>query len=205
MQLAALHDMLAEAQADDLHTLIASGRIYVDLHSAPLAEPQQVQLFPDQETASAYALVFKARDFDIGATAGEMPPQFAEADPADLREANRRHAMITQSITQLGVAVCHGRALLGGLFGFRPPRSIVGPMGSLAAVAAERRYSRQRSAMYPFVTLLEIHKLMYFMQEAGQPLPPRLSERSVRALFTEPAACAQRDRRAHDQWLRRCR
>ncbi len=114
MQLAALHDMLAEAQADDLHTLIASGRIYVDLHSAPLAEPQQVQLFPDQETASAYALVFKARDFDIGATAGEMPPQFAEADPADLREANRRHAMITQSITQIG---CRGLSRTGPAWG----------------------------------------------------------------------------------------
>jgi hypothetical protein len=94
MQLTALLDMLGDAQADDIHTLIAGGRIYVDLHAAALAEPQHVRVFPDEETASAYALVFKARDFDSG-TLGEMPPQLAEANPADLREANRRHAIIT--------------------------------------------------------------------------------------------------------------
>jgi putative transposase len=101
VQLAMLLDTLGEAQADDTYTLIASGRIYVDLHAAALAEPQQVQLFPDQETASAYALVCKARDFD-GGTVAEMPPQLAEANPADLREANRRHAIITPYVA--GVA-----------------------------------------------------------------------------------------------------
>ncbi len=100
--LATLLDILAEAQADDVHTLIASARIYVDLHAAALAEPQHVQLFPDQETASAYALVCKASDFDSGAVA-EMPQQLAEAHPADLREANRRHAIITPYLA--GVAV----------------------------------------------------------------------------------------------------
>jgi hypothetical protein len=94
VQLAALLDTLGEAHADDLYTLIASGRIYVDLHAAALAGPQQVQLFPDQETASAYALVCKAREFG-GGTVAEIPPQLAEANPADLREASRRHAIIT--------------------------------------------------------------------------------------------------------------
>jgi putative transposase len=94
MQLATLLDMLSEAQADDIHTLIASGRIYVDLHAAALAEPQQVQLFPDQETASAYAMVGKARTNDGGIVA-DLPQLLAEANPADLREANRRHAIIT--------------------------------------------------------------------------------------------------------------
>ncbi len=94
VQLAALLDTLGEAHADDVYTLIASGRIYVDLHAAALAEPQQVQLFPDQGTASAHALVCKAREFD-GGTVAEIPPQLAEANPADLREANRRHAIIT--------------------------------------------------------------------------------------------------------------
>jgi hypothetical protein len=42
---------------DDLHALIAIGRVNVDLHAAGVAEPQQVQLFPAQETASTYALV----------------------------------------------------------------------------------------------------------------------------------------------------
>ena len=100
--LATLLHILGETQADDVHALIASARIYVDLHAAALAEPQHVQLFPDQETANAYALVCKARDFDSG-TGAEMPQQLAQANPADLREANRRHAIITPYLA--GVAV----------------------------------------------------------------------------------------------------
>jgi O-acetyl-ADP-ribose deacetylase (regulator of RNase III) len=41
-------------------------------------------------------------------------------------------------------------------------------VGRAALVGLMRRYLA--AAMDPFVTLLEIHKLMYFMQEAGQPL-----------------------------------
>jgi len=101
VQLDALLDTLGEAQADDIYTLIASGRIYVDLHAAALAEPQHVQLFPDQQTASAYAMVGKARTNDGGIVA-DIPQLLAEANPADLREANRRHAIITPYLT--GVA-----------------------------------------------------------------------------------------------------
>jgi putative transposase len=101
VQLGALLDTLGEAQADDIYTLIVSGRIYVDLHAAALAEPQHVRLFSDQETASAYAMVGKARTNDGGIVA-DNPQLLAEANPADLREANRRHAIITPYLT--GVA-----------------------------------------------------------------------------------------------------
>jgi transposase InsO family protein len=101
VQLRALLDTLGEAQADDIYTLIVSGRIYVDLHAAALAEPQHVRLFSDQETASAYAMVGKARTNDGGIVA-DNPQLLAEANPADLREANRRHAIITPYLT--GVA-----------------------------------------------------------------------------------------------------
>jgi transposase InsO family protein len=95
VQLATLLETLGDdAYADDLYALIAMGRIYVDLHAAALAEPQHVQLFSDQETASAYAMVGKARTNDGGIVA-DIPQLLAEADPADLREANRRHAIIT--------------------------------------------------------------------------------------------------------------
>jgi transposase InsO family protein len=100
--LAELVETLGEAQADDIYTLIASGRVYVDLHAAALAEAQRVRLFPDEETAGAYALVCKARHIAGGGTVGEMPPELAVADPADLREANRRYAIITPYLT--GVA-----------------------------------------------------------------------------------------------------
>ena len=57
----------------------------------------------------------------------------------------------------------------------------------------------------PFVTLLEVHKLMYFMQEAGEPLQAALQGRAVRPLCREPAPRAARDRRAPDLGLRRRR
>ncbi len=94
LQLAALLDTLGEAQVDDIYTLIVSGRIYVDLHAAALAEAQHVQLFADQETASAYVMVDNARTI-AGGIAADIPQLLAEANPADLREANRRHAIIT--------------------------------------------------------------------------------------------------------------
>src|SRR5712692_1833131 len=72
VQLAALLDTLGEAQADDIYTLLVSGRIYVDLHAAALAEPQHVQLFADQETASAYMMVGNARTI-AGGIAADIP------------------------------------------------------------------------------------------------------------------------------------
>lgn len=53
-------------------------------------------------------------------------------------------------------------------------RSRIGPKmtpGRAALVALMHRYLG--GMMDPFVTLLEVHKLMYFMQEAGQPLKLR--------------------------------
>jgi len=94
MQLAELLRTVGETHADDVYTLIASGRIYIDMHAAALAEPDRVLLFRDQETASAYAMVEKARTVD-GSVVGNVPLFLAESSPADLREANRRHAIIT--------------------------------------------------------------------------------------------------------------
>ena len=41
-------------------------------------------------------------------------------------------------------------------------------LGRAALVALMERYIRV--LLDPYITLLEIHKLMYFMQEAGEPL-----------------------------------
>ena len=43
--------------ADAIYGLIATARIYVDLDAVPLAEPARVPLFPDRDTALAYAHV----------------------------------------------------------------------------------------------------------------------------------------------------
>lgn len=46
--------------ADDIYTLIATEQVYVNLSATPLAEPERVQVFRDQETALAYALMVEA-------------------------------------------------------------------------------------------------------------------------------------------------
>ena len=43
------------ASRDDIYQLIATGDVYVDLNAAPLVEPHQVRVFPNKETATAYA------------------------------------------------------------------------------------------------------------------------------------------------------
>jgi O-acetyl-ADP-ribose deacetylase (regulator of RNase III) len=72
-----------------------------------------------------------------------------------------------------------GRAVLVGLI----ERYLAGPMD-------------------PFVSLLEIHKLMYFMQEADEPLRLRYTRRST-GLRREPAAGALACRKALPDRLRR--
>lgn len=42
------------ANVDDIHFLIATERIYVDLTAAPLVEPERCFVFRDQQTATAY-------------------------------------------------------------------------------------------------------------------------------------------------------
>jgi transposase InsO family protein len=44
------------ATVDEINILIATARIYVDLRTYPLAEPEYVPVFPDEESAQAYAI-----------------------------------------------------------------------------------------------------------------------------------------------------
>lgn len=50
------HATAANATADDVYGLIAAGRIWIDLHRAPLAVPAQVHVFCDERLARAYAV-----------------------------------------------------------------------------------------------------------------------------------------------------
>jgi putative transposase len=45
----------AGATCDDLYGLIATGQVYVDLHAAPLAEPERVRVFSDETVAQTQA------------------------------------------------------------------------------------------------------------------------------------------------------
>lgn len=54
-----LQELLAigKVPSDVVFAMIARGQLYVDLHAAPLAEPQRVWVFQDRETAQGYAVV----------------------------------------------------------------------------------------------------------------------------------------------------
>jgi putative transposase len=48
---------IQQATSDDIYRLIATGGVYVDLHAAPLAEPDRVRLFDDSWTAQAFVII----------------------------------------------------------------------------------------------------------------------------------------------------
>ena len=75
--------------------------------------------------------------------------------------------------------------------------------GRAALVGLMDRYFS--SLLDPFLTLLEVHKLMYFMQAAGEPLKLRFSEAPQGPYAEQPAARASRHRRALRDRLRRWR
>jgi transposase InsO family protein len=54
-----LQELLAtgEIPSDVVFAMIAQGELHVDLHAAPLAEPQRVRVFRDPETAQGYAVI----------------------------------------------------------------------------------------------------------------------------------------------------
>lgn len=59
----ALDDLFSRAEGvsrDEIYSLIATERICVDLHLAPLAEPGRVRVFRDHDTAQAYAVMTTA-------------------------------------------------------------------------------------------------------------------------------------------------
>lgn len=55
MTLAHLKRSASSVDVDDIHFLIATEQIYVDLTAAPLVEPERCFVFRDQQTAAAYS------------------------------------------------------------------------------------------------------------------------------------------------------
>ena len=52
-----LKEILSYANGDDIYTMIVAGRLYVDMHATPLAEPDRVRVFLNKEMARAYSLI----------------------------------------------------------------------------------------------------------------------------------------------------
>ena len=59
ISLADLRQCAPGVNSDDIHVLIASEQVYVNMRTAPLAEPQRVLLFRDEVTAQAYQMTME--------------------------------------------------------------------------------------------------------------------------------------------------
>jgi len=64
-------------RSDDVYALIAAGQLYVDLHAAPLAEPEHVHLFSDRQMAQAYQVITGERV----AHATALTPEASQVSP----------------------------------------------------------------------------------------------------------------------------
>jgi putative transposase len=110
LRLNELLDRVAEVSSDDVYALIASERLYVDLHAAALAEPERVQVFRDLVTAHTHqahvdptaptptdavqgVALLRAEPASTGISVIARE-RLARAGPDDFREANRRYALI---------------------------------------------------------------------------------------------------------------
>lgn len=57
IKLHTLLERLQSARSDDLYTLLATGQVYVDLKRYPLAEPEQVPVFPNRTMAQSQLII----------------------------------------------------------------------------------------------------------------------------------------------------
>ena len=57
LNLSQLFQRLPDVSRDAIYQLLAAGQLYVDLHTTPLAEPDQVRLFCDRWTATAFVVI----------------------------------------------------------------------------------------------------------------------------------------------------
>lgn len=100
-------DRLGSATADDLYTLIAAGRLYVDLSAVRLADRARAAIYPDEAWAQARLIVGAGTasvslqlpvdpvERGLEATmSADGWERITGASTADRREANRRYALI---------------------------------------------------------------------------------------------------------------
>ncbi|MGI8499914.1 MAG: hypothetical protein ACR2LR_02060, partial [Hassallia sp.] len=50
---------------DDINALLATEELYIDLSAAPLAEPEKVHIFRNQDTALAYSLTSSSQNLTV--------------------------------------------------------------------------------------------------------------------------------------------
>jgi putative transposase len=88
----------APGTPDDLYQLIVTEDLFVDTHAAPLAEPQWVQVFCDEQTArslSEHSPTLREVLKEVSTVSNAVArDRLAQASPADLEQALHRYTVI---------------------------------------------------------------------------------------------------------------
>lgn len=158
------------------------GRMFV-YESGRITNPRYIINFPTKRhwrgksrmediEAGLQALVHEIRQRNIQSIA--IPPLGTNLGGLDWADVRPRIETALAGMDDVGVLLFEPG---GGPSDGRPNRSTKVPKmtrGRAALVGLMDRYLR--GLLDPFVTLMEVHKLMYFMQEAGEPLRLKFSK-----------------------------
>lgn len=116
--------------------------------------------------AGLQALVREVRRMDIHSIA--IPPLGCGLGGLNWKEIRARIEEAFRDLTDIHVILYEPKGAPPAETMGRPQKAPAMTVGRAALLGLMRRYLA--AVMDPFVTLLEIHKLMYFMQEAGEAL-----------------------------------
>ena len=179
---------------------VRPGRMFV-FATGYLSNPKYIINFPTKRHWRGRSRI---EDIDAGlrALAAEIPkrgirsiavpPLGSGLGGLDWRVVRPRIEAALRSLDQVQVIVFEPSGSLGAQPRARVAKAPKMTAGRAALLGLMSEYLR--GLMDPFVTLLEVHKLMYFMQEAGEPLKLRYVQAPYGPVRREPPSRAQGDR-----------
>ncbi len=149
-----LHALLHQcerATGDDIYTLLATEQLYVDVYTAPLAEPERVHIFCDKQTALAWATAIMQDDFSDRSRPHTLLVEPGAAVMWDgklctiLYQGQTTLTLLTEDRRPLEVANSHFQALVrsGKLIGEPSPNA----RESLGTKARERMVKASPTAL----------------------------------------------------------
>ncbi len=161
---------------------IQPGRMFV-FETGRLTNPRYIVNFPTKRhwrgrsrmedvEAGLEALVAEVRARGIRSIA--VPPLGAGLGGLDWAEVRPRIDGAMRDLAEVKVVVFEPHGPAAPIRTRRPARAPSMTPGRAALVGLMDRYLA--GLLDPFISLLEVHKLMYFMQEAGEPLRLRLAK-----------------------------
>ena len=161
---------------------VQPGRMFV-FETRQLASPRYIINFPTKRhwrgksrlgdiEAGLEALVVEIRRLDLSSVA--VPPLGAGLGGLPWTEVRKRIEEKLGALSDLRVVVFKPDGTPAHARGTRTKRKPQMTPGRAALLALMDRYLA--GLLDPFVSLLEIHKLMYFMQETGEPLRLKIAK-----------------------------